>query len=314
MRCFGLTATRLQLLQNEKNPVLKVAAVPTRRVPPARRHSGGNFVLRIDRTGLPARPAILRSRACWLESILQQTDVVVPEPITSLHGDYVAVMPAPGLGGTAHCSLTRWVVGKPRLLPTGPGAEALGQVGQVMAELHMHGQRFKPGKDAQFPRYDFEGLYGRSSCYYPKDGLDSLGAGARRLFALAMQRMRRVMDRLGCGRDVFGLIHADLVQVNYIFHRGKVRAIDFGDCGYGYYLYDMGVTLLMLHAFDPDGSQRAAFLEGYRQVRPLSVEHEQSAGPFHRRPGRRAGTLGPGQRRAPHAGGHQTGQPTRLIG
>lgn len=37
----------------------------------------------------------------------------------------------------------------------------------------------------------------------------------------------------------------------------------------------MGVTLLMLHAFDTDGSQRAAFLEGYRQVRPLSASHER---------------------------------------
>lgn len=50
--------------------------------------------------------------------------------------------------------------------------------------------------------------------------------------------------------------------------------MDFGDCGYGYYLYDMGVTLLMLRGLDPDGSQRAAFLRGYREVRDLPEAHE----------------------------------------
>jgi len=54
-----------------------------------------------------------------------------------------------------------------------------------------------------------------------------------------------------------------------------VRAVDFGDCGYGYYLYDMGVTLLMLRGFDPDGTQRAAFLRGYGQTRGLSDEHRR---------------------------------------
>ena len=53
------------------------------------------------------------------------------------------------------------------------------------------------------------------------------------------------------------------------------RAIEFGDCGFAHLLYDMGVTLLMLCPFDRDGSQQAAFLEGYRRLRAFSSEHEQ---------------------------------------
>lgn len=268
LTCYGLTASRLQLLQNEKGAVLKVRTTASGQSP-------GTFVLRIYRTEPPGGIAAIRSQAGWLRAILEETDVVVPGPVANLQGDYVTTLSTPMLDGVVHCSLMRWVAGKPRLLRTGPGVEALQQVGRMMAKLHLHGQQYEAGPDGAFTRYDYEGLFGESSCYWPRDGLDAADADTLQLFERAMQRIRQVMDQLGCGPDVFGLIHGDLIQVNYIFCRGQVRAIDFGDCGYGYYLYDMGVTLLMLYAFDADGSQRAAFLDGYREVRPLSEEHER---------------------------------------
>lgn len=274
MKRYGLVATRLQLLQNEKGAVLKVRALETKGTSRALRRTAGAFVLRIYRD-----PAIsnrmIRAQAQWLRAILDETDLVVPEPIADHHGDHVVDLAAPDFGDSVRCSVMRWVPGKPRLLKTGPGAEALRQVGQLMAKLHLHGQRFSPELGAEFPRYDCEGLFGACSCYWPKDGLDAVDAGKRRILEHATQRMREAMNEVGNGPEDFGLIHGDLIQVNYIFYRGQVRAIDFGDCGYGHYLYDMGVTLLMLYAFDADGSQRTAFLEGYRQVRPLSAAHER---------------------------------------
>jgi Ser/Thr protein kinase RdoA (MazF antagonist) len=263
------------MLQNERDAILKVVAAPISARACRGDTRNGTFVLRIHPTVPTGGPQALRAQARWLRAILRDTDVVVPEPIPDLQGNYLTAIPAPALGDSAHCSLMRWVAGKPRLLATGPGPDALRQVGRMMAKLHRHSRRFSPGVHATFPRYDYEGLFGRSSRYYPKDSLDSLDLETRRLFDLAMRRTRDVMRELGFTPDVFGLIHADLIQVNYIFHRGRVRAIDFGDCGYGYYLYDMAVTLLMLDAFDPDASQRAAFLQGYRQIQPLPAKHEQ---------------------------------------
>ena len=45
--------------------------------------------------------------------------------------------------------------------------------------------------------------------------------------------------------------------------------------GRGHFVYDMAVTLLMLWPFDPGQSQRAAFLQGYRAVRPFPLAHEK---------------------------------------
>ena len=82
------------------------------------------------------------------------------------------------------------------------------------------------------------------------------------------------MQTLREGREVFGLIHADLYERNYLFSKGEVHAIDFDGCGWGYYLFDIGVAFSTLLARTDYPALRQAFLEGYRRVRPLSVSHE----------------------------------------
>jgi Ser/Thr protein kinase RdoA (MazF antagonist) len=73
---------------------------------------------------------------------------------------------------------------------------------------------------------------------------------------------------------VFGLIHGDFNFKNLLFCRGGVRAIDFDDCGFGHFLYDLG-TLLETLLFRPDYlALRAALLGGYRQVWPLPPEQD----------------------------------------
>jgi Ser/Thr protein kinase RdoA (MazF antagonist) len=87
-------------------------------------------------------------------------------------------------------------------------------------------------------------------------------------------KIRAVLNELGYGKEVFGLIHADLHQDNYFFHRGRVRAIDFDDCGWGHYLFDLNVTLLELQHLPTYPALRTAFLSGYRRIRALPSAHE----------------------------------------
>jgi Ser/Thr protein kinase RdoA (MazF antagonist) len=81
--------------------------------------------------------------------------------------------------------------------------------------------------------------------------------------------MQRVMTQLGDGADQAGLIHADLHLDNALFWRGDVRVIDFDDCGFGYWLYDIAVSLWELRRRDDYGQFRAALINGYTQHRPL---------------------------------------------
>jgi Ser/Thr protein kinase RdoA (MazF antagonist) len=50
--------------------------------------------------------------------------------------------------------------------------------------------------------------------------------------------------------------------------------IDFGDCGWGHYLYDLAVTVSELVVLPRHTALRAALLAGYRQMRDLSPAHE----------------------------------------
>jgi Ser/Thr protein kinase RdoA (MazF antagonist) len=74
---------------------------------------------------------------------------------------------------------------------------------------------------------------------------------------------------------VFGLIHADLHQENYLFHHGEVRAIDFDDCGYGHFLYDIAVALGEVGHRQDEPALRTALLADYRSIRLLPEAHER---------------------------------------
>lgn len=82
------------------------------------------------------------------------------------------------------------------------------------------------------------------------------------------------MRSLGYDDNVFGLIHGDCTQANYVIDRGQIGLLDFGDFGFGHFVYDMAITLLMLKPFDQSGAQRRAFIRGYREIRDLPPEHE----------------------------------------
>jgi Ser/Thr protein kinase RdoA (MazF antagonist) len=53
-----------------------------------------------------------------------------------------------------------------------------------------------------------------------------------------------------------------------------VRLIDFDDCGFGHFLFDLHVTLIEVQRFPNYEALRAALLRGYRSVRPLDPAHE----------------------------------------
>jgi Ser/Thr protein kinase RdoA (MazF antagonist) len=210
----------------------------------------------------------------WLSSILIDTRLVVPQPLLTGGGDSVVAVSVPGDARDYHCVLTRWVKGRFYLKKGGPGPRALRLVGRAMAQIHIHGQQFKRGAAFRCPRWDWQGLFGERSPYFPGTEKAVLRLREQRLFSKAIWRCRAAMDRLGVGRDVFGLVHGDLIQLNYLFYKGEVRIIDFGDFGCAHYIYDMAVTLFALLDLDPDGAQRRAFIEGYRELRCFPEEHE----------------------------------------
>jgi len=275
LHAYGLAEPRLTPLAHGDNTTFRVDTTTEQR-----------YVLRIHR---PSRktPADLRSELLWLAALHQDTDLVVPTPQPTRTGDLFTIVQVDAVPEPRMCVLLRWVPG--RFLDTTLTPSHLERVGVYMARLQDHGAQFKP--PAGFVRGRLDNLCGkpqgvseavaRQHVDHPDDEAaairlvtDVCSAEDGLRVAKLIQRIRAVQRHMGQGPDTFGLIHGDLHQENYLFDHGKVRAIDFDDCGYGYYVYDIAVTLFNLRFREDTPALREGFLAGYRSIRQLSADHE----------------------------------------
>jgi len=243
---------------------------------------GGPYVMRIHRaTGVDGHPrrtaAEIRSEMEWLAALRRDTDLVVPEPVRTRDGALLTTVEVDGVPDPRLCVLFHWVDG--RFVNRGLTPKHLWRVGVLVARLHEHvTSQFVPAEG--FTRSVMDDLSTEMVDSYTSMLAEVCPREDVELVEAAIGQMRRVQDALGSGSDAFGLIHADLHQWNYLFHRGEVHAIDFDDCGWGHFVYDIAVALSELEHKPHYPQLRAALLEGYRSVRPLSAEHESLLSTF----------------------------------
>jgi Ser/Thr protein kinase RdoA (MazF antagonist) len=279
---YALSQPRLTTLRHEHNTTF--AAVTA---------DGQRYVLRIHRPGQHTAEAI-HSELLWLTALRRDTELNVPEPLPAPDGALFTLVEVEGVPEARVCVLFRWQAGRfvyKRLTPT-----HLAQVGMLTAQLHEHTDRWSPPPEFVRGRIDNLTAEARRRSRvnptttplgelerHPTDEdvertLRLVGelcppeAGA--VVQSAIGQIRQMQTTLGYGKDVFGLIHADLHQENYFFQDGRVCAIDFDDCGYGHYLFDLNVTLLEIGHLPQYPALRAALLAGYRRVRALPVAYE----------------------------------------
>ena len=142
----------------------------------------------------------------------------------------------------------------------------LERVGEVMGTLHRHAEEYvrtqpvhrhrETWKDLRVwarEREDLADIYSYADCAL-------LRAGATRALA-EIEAMEPEHDH--------GLIHADLHQYNYLFHGEEVRVIDFDDCLFAPFTYDLAVTLWYLASRPDYRALEGALLRGYERVRIL---------------------------------------------
>ncbi|MBZ0276090.1 MAG: phosphotransferase, partial [Anaerolineae bacterium] len=210
----------------------------------------------------------IQSELVWLAALRRDTPLGVPEPITAPDGNSVVFIPVDGLDAPLVCALFRWMDGEARQPDTITLQETY-QAGVFLARLHEYSRRYTPPPEFERPRFDGEGLFGDDSVYNPGAGAALFSDEQRWVFSQVAERMRRVMDEQDAIPGAFGLIHADFLVKNMLFHQGEVRALDFDECGWGYYLYDIAPALWQFKDQPRYADLRAAYWDGYTSVRQM---------------------------------------------
>lgn len=240
----------------------------------------GLFLLRCYQPGWQSAEA-LDIELAWLMT-LRKAGLPVPEPVTGLDGRYLRKISVPGIPQARFCALTRWIKG--RHLPGHGQLEHYRKQGQLMANIHNITQSWQCTSQQKHKRhYDWDGLFMNDSeiglspgtCweYLPHEWLEP--------FRLISVHYRQLIKTWRTEPEVYGLIHADMgLDANVLFWRGQPRIIDFDSSGFGYWMYDLAVSLEHVVGTPYYEQFRDALIEGYTQKRTLSEDYIDKIGLF----------------------------------
>ena len=195
---------------------------------------------------------------------LRSQNLIVPAGQRSRNGDFVLEFED---GEILYATLMNWVDGE--LLSSPPTDIQVRSMGRLLANLHSESESFVPDKNQSFPDWGVESFrknMEKLSQYY-STFLSEKG------WAMYQDVVNKIIFELEnvkkCSQN-YGIIHGDFHMENIIFREDAAFPIDFGRCGYGYFLDDVASAALGLN-----WERRQKFVEEYVSYRKLSVDYKR---------------------------------------
>lgn len=212
----------------------------------------------------------LASELILLRSIRRETALSIPEPVPDLNGALLSNVHTDNDGDRWLCALFNWVEGR-RVYSQLTGLN-MQRVGRYMASLHKYSMAFTPPPEFDRPSFDGSDIFGPAM-------MKNLGRISSRLtpndyarLTAVLERVRQAFKYASADSRYFGLIHGDCHPGNLLLHKHEIGALDFDDCGWGYYLYDVAVLMSYLEEESNSSDLKAGLLDGYGSLQPLGPE------------------------------------------
>lgn len=264
LEAYGLPQAHLSFIQYGENIIYRVD-LPGPIAPQAGPYHPNRCVLRIHAMG---DQDAIASELAWLAALNRQAGLPVPAPVATPEGHLLAEICTPVFPKGRIVSLMRWLDG--RKIQTGLQPVHLTALGKTVAQMHTFAAGWQPPPGFTRPTWDWEAQLGGSDFEHALDELvASMPEHFRAPFEKVSQAARAAMETLGKGPGAFGLIHADLYPENVLYKGERACPIDFEDCGFGYWMWDIAVALCKW-AWDKDWERmRDAFYAGYSRIRSL---------------------------------------------
>ena len=236
------------------------------------------YVIRVHRAGYHS-DAELRSEWQWIGS-LTEYGVLTPALRRSSNNRMFEIVETTGVPEPRQVDIVDWIEGM-QLGSLEEGLEGAAHeireqfitLGSIMAKMHNHAEHWREPEGFTRHAWDLDGLTGDRPFWGRFWELPALSSRQKDRMLEVRDKLRTELTALGTAPDRYGLIHADLVYENILTDEDGVRVIDFDDCGYGWYLFDLATSIFFLQGTEHFNLAQEALIMGYRKNRPLTDEH-----------------------------------------
>jgi Ser/Thr protein kinase RdoA (MazF antagonist) len=228
------------------------------------------YILRVHRLGYHT-PEAIAAELDWVKAISSDTMIRTATPIKGSNDELIQPF-ATSQDSDRYSVLFEFLDGEEPSedhdLPA-----SFEQLGEITAILHEHSKQWLKDKPRPIrPLWDFEHSLGSTPIWGSWRKGIAMTPEMTSLFEQGVAEIRKRLERYGMGPERFGLIHADLRLANLLIHEGDVSVIDFDDCGYSWFMYDLGSALSFIEHKDYVPTLIESWVKGYNRVRTLTDE------------------------------------------
>ncbi|WP_246624774.1 phosphotransferase enzyme family protein [Oceanobacter mangrovi] len=213
----------------------------------------------------------IQSELAWIQALKASELLTTPAPIAMLNGELVGSFDDQG-----H---TRYVVAFEFAPGTEPNADddlsaGFETLGAISARLHLHTADWPVPSGFVRKRWDFKSAFGDQPLWGDWRAALGLEPAGEAILQQLLDVLEQRLAAYGSSSDRFGLIHTDLRLANLLVTDDQLTVIDFDDCGFSWFMYDFASAISFFETSPTIPALQAAWLKGYRSVRPLGPEHE----------------------------------------
>jgi Ser/Thr protein kinase RdoA (MazF antagonist) len=233
---------------------------------------GEPMVLRVHRPGYHPLAAI-RSELAWMKALRTETQVVTPELICARDGSDVVA--AEVNGDVLHVDAVSFVPGC--TAEEDPDSVGFDELGRITAIMHDHARKWSPPAGFTRFRWDLDTILGPEARWGNWRLAPGLTDQDRLWIQRAADEITARLTEFGCGPDRFGLVHADLRLANLMVDPSEpgsgITVIDFDDCGWSWYLADLGAAVSFIEDIPAGERIITDWLTGYLHVGEIPQDH-----------------------------------------
>ncbi len=261
--------------------------------------TGRRWALRLHRPGYH-RLEEITSELLWTQALRRNGVVDTPRVVPTRHGGVVAMTARDPVSSDLrtqprYAVLFDWVAGSsPEPSDVVGLMQGFAVLGEIAARLHHHARVWRP--PSGFTRFEWtwrttlgaDGRWGswqdgmRAAVGMERGGTPEADPAGVAVLTRAAREIRGRLERFGRGADRFGLVHADMRLANLLVNGqpDELTVIDFDDCGFTWYLYDLAASLSFIEHLPTVGDLVDAWLTSYRRHRPVSADEEAMVATF----------------------------------